>query len=274
MLRGPVQASFPSLEHFHREAGSSGHVYPFQARSTSPGLHQSSDLRLPSSIASATFWRSPYSEALRQSRAPGSKRQSNDPQPASATGHETHERERGGTKSEKGADTVKSILKNGGSEGRDSGSDTSSENARGPIRGILCKSSLSSSSRQSGSKVQKRVKFDDSVDSRSPVRMPSLRNDSDRLQSIDKACLHHHYSNHHLSAPNQHVHRPSSGALRSPKDVVQRGREEGDEEEEDQQAFLDEDKTVQILHWLKEVDHKQAREGRCPVFANNIYREG
>lgn len=469
MLRGPVQAAFPSLDHFPREAGASGHVYPFTARSTSPGIHQCADLRLPSSLASATFWRSPYSEAIRQSRSTGSKRQSSDPQSASTRSQETQP----ASAKDKGTETVKSILKgggSGGSEGRDSGSDTSSENARGQIRGILCKSSLSSSSRQSGSKVQKRVKFDESVDSRSvvcqrqtasasgatcrgvprsphdhhralsasaairaPVRMPTLRNDGDRLQSVDKACLHQHAN----QTAYQHVHRASSGALSrcgsvpdlglpkpalrdpyrhqhpasyqllhsphsslsggvnintgvprlSPTELefkiyrrsssVQPGsptqgdhpssqthpegrtrffvtrssassgggsramvrltrsltspsisvsrpvkrptptqpcthdelplvltsgrmyphphthptpthpdfdpayrsgmsgvQKESESEEDDAQSFLDDDKTVQILHWLKEVDHKQAREGRCPVFVNSIYREG
>ena len=50
---------------------------------------------------------------------------------------------------------------------------------------------------------------------------------------------------------------------------------DGDEKDEDRRgSFLDDDKTVQILHWLKEVDHRQAREGRCPVFVHGSYREG
>lgn len=149
MLRGPVQASFPSLEHFPREAGTSGHVYPFPARSASPLVPQA-DLRLPSNIASATFWRSPYSEALRQSRSALPRKSE-----GYLSGREphslVHEDKENKAREEKGSEQVKSILKNG-SEGRDSGSDTSSENVR-QIRGILCKSSLSSSSRQSGGKV-------------------------------------------------------------------------------------------------------------------------
>jgi len=50
--------------------------------------------------------------------------------------------------------------------------------------------------------------------------------------------------------------------------------DENEKDEERRETFLDDDKTVQILHWLKEVDHKQAREGRCPVFVHGIYREG
>ena len=153
MLRGPVQASFPSLEHFPREAGTSGHVYPFPARSASPVTPQP-DLRLPSNIASATFWRSPYSEALRQSRSSLPRK----PDSSASSLREPRrwlareDKEKGGAREEKGCEPVKSILKNG-SEGRgDSGSDTSSENVR-QIRGILCKSSVSSSSRQSGGKV-------------------------------------------------------------------------------------------------------------------------
>ncbi|KAK7110932.1 uncharacterized protein [Littorina saxatilis] len=170
MLRGPVQATFPTQEHFPREVGTSGHVYPFPARSVSPIMPQAADLRLPTNMASATFWRSPYSEAQRQSKSSLSSHShrasscglSRDSQraPLQELNRERNARE------EKSAGCTperrKSILKSG-SEGRgDSASDTSSENRQ--IRGILCKSSVSSSSRQSGSKVQKRVKFDDSVD--------------------------------------------------------------------------------------------------------------
>lgn len=149
MLRGPIQASFPSLDHFPSEVGASGHVYPFPARSASPVMPQA-DLRLPSNIASATFWRSPYSEALRQSRSSLPKKLE-----GYLSSRESHslvqEDKEKNVKEEKGSEQAKSILKNG-SEGRDSGSDTSSENVR-QIRGILCKSSVSSSSRQSGGKV-------------------------------------------------------------------------------------------------------------------------
>ncbi|KAL8607077.1 hypothetical protein ACOMHN_008663 [Nucella lapillus] len=147
MLRGPVQTSFPSLDALPREAGTSGHVYPFSAPSASPSMSQTDALRLPSSLASATFWRSPYSEALRQSKSPGSGKRA-DGNPSSRDSYRSD---------------LDAILRSeGGVRGKDSGFDLTGETVL-QLRGILCKSSLSSSSRQSVPKVQKRVMFEDSV---------------------------------------------------------------------------------------------------------------
>lgn len=70
------------------------------------------------------------------------------------------------------------------------------------------------------------------------------------------------------------VHPEASQKHVTARDVLQVRHDEDEKDEERRETFLDDDKTVQILHWLKEVDHKQAREGRCPVFVHGIYREG
>lgn len=155
MIRGPVQASVPTLDRFPREVGSRAHVHPVQARAASPlVLHPSADWRLHPNIASSTFWRSPYNEIFRQPRSAGPSKQEH-PLPNVKQSSASSERE-DATVAEKAADPVKSILKNGG-DNRDSASDTSSDNAR-KIRGILCKSSVSCSSRQSTGKVVYTVK--------------------------------------------------------------------------------------------------------------------
>ncbi|XP_076461028.1 uncharacterized protein LOC143293719 [Babylonia areolata] len=251
MLRGPVATSFPSLDALPREAGTSGHVYPFSARSVSP-MSQMDPLRLPSSIASATFWRSPYSEALRQTKPSVPRR---------AEGHHstrdssrTSGQDVGEKKSEEGdracdgGVATDSQKNQASSEGKDSGSDVSGGDNAQQLRGILCKSSLSSSSRQSGAKVQKRVKFDDSVDkgqsprqsqsaicgrtpprqdpqpppnrslsasltAKSSLRMPSLRPPGDR-QPEDKSYPPQSPSPSPTLLPNprQYPHIPKSSA--------------------------------------------------------------
>lgn len=150
MLRGSVDVSFPYLEQLTRESGTNNPIYPFPARSSSPVMHQSqAELRLPASIASATFWRSPYSEAVRQSNTSISDKHHNARISRFKSEKEKKE-ETGGIERE-----MKGILKSS-SESKDSSSDTSSENVQ-QIRGILCKSSVSTTSRQSCGKVREKA---------------------------------------------------------------------------------------------------------------------
>lgn len=77
-----------------------------------------------------------------------------------------------------------------------------------------------------------------------------------------------------LTSSKAAVHPEGSPKHVTACDALQARHEKDEKDEERRETFLDDDKTVQILHWLKEVDHKQAREGRCPVFVHGIYREG
>lgn len=101
--------------------------------------------------------------------------------------------------------------------------------------------------------------------SRPPFRqfVPAVE---DNLALVLTARGTHPYTNNPLkSLDNMDQRTYHNGSSEKARDV-------GNFEELDN--FLDDVKTVQILHWLQEVDHKQAREGRCPVFIQNIYREG
>ncbi|KAK7110933.1 hypothetical protein V1264_014727 [Littorina saxatilis] len=102
-----------------------------------------------------------------------------------------------------------------------------------------------------------------------PVKRPTPSFPHEDLLNASRLPTHMDFNHRHVTTREvTHVRQEEHGQ----EDEEEEENREGKGEER-RESFLDEDKTVQILHWLKEVDHKQSREGRCPVFLHSIYRE-